>query len=600
VRNLGREIVVGAAVAVAVGAVSILAPVTGGSTIAVVLETAARTVAVAMPVAAGLYAWRRPPFERFGRLLVATGGGVLVVTLSLSDDAPAYSTGRVATWVAEAALLYLILSFPSGRLPERVDRYLATAAVLLVALLYLPTALVVERYPTPTLWVVCGSDCPGNAFMAAADEPRVVADVVYPVRELLTIALVAVIIGRLAQRLRGASRLRRRTLAPVFAVAIAWAVLLAAALALRRASPGSPLLDVAVWMLALTFPAIALAFLVGVVRWWAYVGASLRRLAARLRSPLAPEDLRLALAEAFDDPALRVFHRLAHRWMDADGRTVPPPVSGAGRSVTEIRNRDAVVAALVHDAALQDEPAFIDAAASYTGLTLEINRLTVNAESLVREAHESRARIAASADEERKRIERDLHDGAQQRLVTLRIRLGLVAEQLGGDATTRGALDELGSEVDAALDDVRSLARGTYPYILTEHGLDSALAVAAEEAPISATVVVQTQHRYPAEVENAVYFCCLEALQNVAKHAGAGAGVRVTVAERDDSLSFDVRDDGAGFDPAATPAGTGLTNIRDRVAAVGGRVAIDSEPGRGAQVSATIPLSPTATATHAP
>jgi signal transduction histidine kinase len=330
------------------------------------------------------------------------------------------------------------------------------------------------------------------------------------------------------------------------------------------------------------------------------VGASLRRLAARLRSPLAPEDLRLALAEAFDDPALRVFYRLAHRWMDADGRTAPPPVSGAGRSVTEIRNRDEVVAALVHDAALQDEPAFIDAAASYTGLTLEINRLTVNAESLVRVAHESRARLAASADEERKRIERDLHDGAQQRLVTLRIRLGLVAEQLGGDATTRGALRELGSEVDAALDDVRSLARGTYPYILTEHGLGPALAVAAEEAPISATVAVQTQKRYPAEVENAVYFCCLEALQNVAKHAGAGAAVRVTVADRDDSLSFDVRDDGAGFDPDAAPAGTGLTNIRDRVAAVGGRVAIDSEPGRGARVSATIPLTPTVTATQAP
>ena len=268
-RTFARELVVGTAAALALTAVSRLAPVTGGSSIAVVLQTAARTIAVTIPVAAGLYAWRRAPFERFGRLLVAMGAGVLVVTLSLSDESVAYSTGRVAIWVAEAGLIYLILSFPSGRLAEPVDRLLATAAVLLVALLYVPTALLVERYPTPTLWAVCGADCPGNAFMAVAHEPWVVEQLVQPVRELLTIGLFAAIIGRLAQRLRGASRLRRRTLAPVLAVAIAWALLLATALVARRAWPGSPLLDVAVWMLALTFPAIALGFLVGVVRWWA-------------------------------------------------------------------------------------------------------------------------------------------------------------------------------------------------------------------------------------------------------------------------------------------------------------------------------------------
>jgi signal transduction histidine kinase len=374
-------------------------------------------------------------------------------------------------------------------------------------------------------------------------------------------------------------------------VAIAWAFLLATALVARRAWPSSPLVDVLVWTVALTFPAIALGFLVGVVRWWAYVGVSLRRLAARLRTPLGPEELRLALAEAFDDPSLGVFYRLAGGWADADGRTVPAPASGSGRSVTEIRNTDEVVAALVYDAALQHERAFIDAAASYTGLTLEIQRLTVTSDSLVRDAHESRARIAASADQERRRIERDLHDGAQQRLVTLRIRLGLLAEQLRGDPTT-AVLDELGGEVDAALDDVRSLARGTYPYVLTEYGLGPALRIAAEDAPVSATVVVETPHRYPPEIENAVYFCCLEALQNVSKHAGEGAAVHVTVAERDEALTFDVSDNGSGFDPDDSPAGAGLTNIRDRVAAAGGRVTIESEPVQGTRVSATIPLNP--------
>ena len=149
------------------------------------LETVARAVAVGIPVAVGLVAWRRPPFERFGRLLVAMGGAVLAVTLSLSDDAVLYSTGRVVNWGVQAGLVYLILAFPSGRLVHRVDRALVTAAVLLVALLFLPTALLVEAYPTPAPWVSCGSDCPRNAFMAVADEPRVIEQLVSPASVLL-------------------------------------------------------------------------------------------------------------------------------------------------------------------------------------------------------------------------------------------------------------------------------------------------------------------------------------------------------------------------------------------------------------------------------
>jgi signal transduction histidine kinase len=597
VRGATRELIVGVGTALAVGAVSILAPVSGESSTAVGLETVARAAAVAVPVAVGLYAWRLPPFERFGRLLVAMGAGVLAATLSLSDEAVPYSAGRVAIWIVEAGLFCLTLSFPSGRLAARVDQALATAAVLLVALLYLPTALLVEHYPTPSLWVVCGADCPRNAFIAVAGEPRIVGELVNPARELLTIGLFAAIIGRLARRLRGTPRLRRRTLAPVLAVAIGWALVLATTLALRSAWPRSPAVHVAVWLLALTVPAMALAFLVGLARWWLYVGASLRRLATRLRSPLPPRELRGALAEAFDDPSMGIAYRLAGRWVDGEGQRVPAPAGGSGRSVTEIGDGDEIVAALMYDAALQHERAFIDAAASYTLLTLEIHRLAGNTESLVLEAHESRARIAASADDERRRIERDLHDGAQQRLVMLRIRLGLLAEQLAGDPRT-AVLEELASEVDAALDDVRSLAHGTYPYILTAHGLGAALAVAANDAPVSATVMADALRRYPAQIENAVYFCCLEALQNVSKHAGDPASVRVTLAERDASLCLDVEDDGSGFDPHAVPAGTGLTNIRDRVAAVGGRVTIESARGRGTRISATIPLTAAPEATQ--
>src|SRR4051794_17160377 len=171
-RSSRRELIVGIGAAVAIGVVSVLVSASAASSTTVVLETVARAIAVGLPVAVGLMAWRRPPFERFGRLLVATGAGVLAVTLSLSDDAVLYSTGRVVHWGVEAALVYLILAFPSGGLAQRVDRALATAAVLLVALLFLPTALLVDTYPTPAPWVSCASDCPRNAFMAVAGEAR--------------------------------------------------------------------------------------------------------------------------------------------------------------------------------------------------------------------------------------------------------------------------------------------------------------------------------------------------------------------------------------------------------------------------------------------
>src|SRR3954447_22228295 len=432
VRSSRRELMVGIGAAVAIGVVSVLVSASAASPTTVVLETVARAIAVGLRVAMGLMAWRRPPFERFGRLLVATGAGVLAVTLSLSDDAVLYSTGRVVNWGVEGGLVYLILAFPSGRLAQRVDRALATAAVLLVALLFLPTALLVETYPTPAPWVSCRSECPRNAFMAVAHEPRVIEQLVSPASVLMVIGLFVAIIARLADRVRRATRLSRRTLTPVLAVAMGWALAVGVALGVRMAWPGSALVEVVVWLIALTVPAMAVAFLIGLMRWWVYVGASLRRLAARLRSPLAPQELRNALADAFEDPSLEVVSRRAGGWVDDEGQALVPPAPGSGRCLTEVGNGDRIVGGLIHDAALRYEPAFSDAAGSCAALTLESHRLAADTDLLLRELHDSRARIAASADNERRRIERDIHDGAQQRLLSLRIRVNL-AERPGQD-----------------------------------------------------------------------------------------------------------------------------------------------------------------------
>ena len=200
----------------------------------------------------------------------------------------------------------------------------------------------------------------------------------------------------------------------------------------------------------------------------------------------------------------------------------------------------------------------------------------------------SRARIVAAADAERRRIERDLHDGAQQRLVALAVKLRLARESAGPEAARQ--LDALAADVEATLEEVRDLARGIYPPLLADGGLAEALPAAAGRAALPVRTEVAPNGRYPATIESAVYFCCLEALQNAAKHAGSEATATVRLSEEDGRLVFEVADDGAGFDPAEHPAGTGLTGMRDRVGALGGTLSVDAEPGRGTVVRGTLPL----------
>jgi len=204
---------------------------------------------------------------------------------------------------------------------------------------------------------------------------------------------------------------------------------------------------------------------------------------------------------------------------------------------------------------------------------------------------ESRARIQAAADHERRRIEHDLHDGAQQRLVTLRIKLELAAEQAADRGEGRAeTLRALGREVDEALDEVRSLARGIYPAPLAARGLVEALRAAALRAALPSSVLAAGIGRYAREIESAAYFCCLEAMQNADKHA-AGATAAVIELMDDGALTIEVRDDGGGFEVDGTASGVGFTSMRDRLAAVGGRLTIHSVPGRGTRVTVTIPIT---------
>jgi signal transduction histidine kinase len=270
---------------------------------------------------------------------------------------------------------------------------------------------------------------------------------------------------------------------------------------------------------------------------------------------------------------------------------VAVPRPGAGRWLSEVYDGDRLVAGIVHDEALREEHGFIDAATTYAVMTFDNQQLNTETAALLGEVKESRARIQATADEERRRIERDLHDGAQQRLVALRIKLELAAERLDdSDRENARLLRELGSEIDGALDEVRSLARGIYPSPLSDRGLAEALRSAALQAALPTTVLASgVRTRYPREIESAAYFCCLEALQNAGKHARGATAVVIELSDND-WLRFEVRDDGAGFDTDTAEPGVGLISMRDRIAAVQGELAIVSAGGRGTRIVGRIPL----------
>jgi signal transduction histidine kinase len=207
------------------------------------------------------------------------------------------------------------------------------------------------------------------------------------------------------------------------------------------------------------------------------------------------------------------------------------------------------------------------------------------------ELQASRARIQAAADDERRRIEKDLHDGAQHHLVAIAIKARLI-EQVASKDPGRAfqLLSQLPQDATAALDELRALAHGIYPPLLSSAGLGEALSAACRRAALPTKVDVDGVDRYPRDVESAVYFCCLEAMQNAGKHARNGASARVHVWKEGRELLFEVADDGGGFDMAQPARGAGLTNMRDRLAAVGGTMTVQSTVGTGTRVRGVVPL----------
>jgi signal transduction histidine kinase len=557
-------------------------------------EAVARGTMAAIPLAVALYACRHRAQARFGRLLLGFSGVWSLSLLASSSSAFVYSVGRVFGWIAVLSLACVMLAYPSGRLTTRFDRSLAAVAGAIVIILYLPTALLVERYPTPSPFASCDLRCPSNAFMVTSHEPAWIGGVLGPVRDLLVVGVLIMVAARLGHKIRGANTLVRRTLAPLLAAAVGWLVLMASTMIVRRIDPHSTTTDVLAWMLAIAIPGVAVAFVIGIVRWHAFVNAAAHHASAMVQRLPDPRDVRDALAAAFEDPELKLgrWARDAGGWVATDGRGLPGPADDSGRWLTEICDRDRRVAAIEHDATLRDEPAFVDTAVSLARIAFEGERLAATTTEMLRELQASRSRLLAAADSERRRIAQDLHDGAQQRLIALRIELELEAEKVERDNAAEAAtLREFGAEIEATLEDFRSMTRGIYPSVLSDRGLADALRAMALRSPIPTTVAVGELAGYPPEIATAVYFCCAEALQNVAKHAHGATGARITLGERNSTLRFSISDDGPGFKGDEVRLGAGMINMRDRLSVVGGDLTIRSSPGRGTRISGRVPLT---------
>jgi signal transduction histidine kinase len=327
---------------------------------------------------------------------------------------------------------------------------------------------------------------------------------------------------------------------------------------------------------------LPLGFLVALLQAELFAGAARGRLLEELLRRPTPQQWRDAVAVALDDGPLRIgfWDLAAERYREADGEQLAAPRPGSGRSTVEASRGGQPVAAMVIDDALAEDPELVRAATSATFLAVENGNL----EGQLRA---SQTRIGEVGAVERKRIERNLHDSAQQRLLALRINLELTSERLHGPEQLE--LQRLGAEVDHVLEDVRAAAGGVQPPGLVLHGVASTLRSLARSTTMPVAIEDRGFGRRSELVESTVFFCCAEALQNVTKHAGAGTSVTVCLSHSDGWVQFSVEDDGVGFAPHTVTRGRGLDNMTDRTSALGGTLALDSAAGKGTRVSGRLP-----------
>jgi signal transduction histidine kinase len=531
-------------------------------------------------IGSGLAAWRVRPDNRLGTVMVFTGFAWFASFLTNAQQALPFTVGTAVESVYLVGLAYLILSFPTGRLRGAIDRAVVWAGVALVTVVELVAMLLADRSS-----VVC-HDCPGN-LLAIGRNPGL-ANGLAQGQRIAGLVLSVFVLVRLVARWSRASTVQRRNVTPVF-----WAggmTLVALVVTVGNDVFGGPLGDAAkeIFFLALATLPVAVAVVLLQRR---LARAAVAVLVVELGERDIATDLKGALARALGDPSLDVAYWFpqAGRYVDGEGTPVELPPTESGRVCTVVERGGHPVAVLVHDPGLQENRELIDSVCAAAALTLENERLQAELRARLGDLQASRARLVDATEAERRRIERDLHDGTQQRLVSLAMSLGLLDTKLPGDPqAAKPIATEARAALAVALQELRELSQGIHPTVLTERGLGVALEELADRAALPAYVEVSVGERPCPAVEAAAYFVVSEALTNAAKHSHAGE-VRIAARDERDQLIVEVADDGIGG--AAPQGGSGLRGLTDRVEALGGRLMVSSPPGRGTSLRAEIPCA---------
>jgi signal transduction histidine kinase len=534
-----------------------------------------------------VYAQHSAMLARYGRVLAMATLVAVVSSLSASAGRFPSTMGLLASGLVPIVICALLLTYPSGRLRDRNDRLLLAVGggVLFTS----STALVVLgsiRFSNLAL-AHCAAGCPGVASLTLTG-PIANGLQVLAIAAMLCLAWGTV--ASLRHRARLMSLPLRRALAPVRVAALTYALWLSAWRISAHFAPGvATLLDDGVLFLAVLVP---LAVVIGGAWQRLYMGDALAEFVAALgQRPGA--DPQAVMAVTLRDPTLRLGYRPpgGRTYATIDGHPVDPGRAGPDQAVTWIERGHRRVACVVYDADLVDQESFIRAAGAAALMLQERAQLKADLRAYAAGLAASRNRLLKKADAERQSLERDLHDGVQQDLVALRIKIELAEEAMGDDpARSRQMLNAMAHHMDEVLETLRTLARGIYPALLERQGLDDALRSVARRSPLPISVDARTIGRYRRDIEAAVYFCCLEAMQNATKHAGRGAAISVRLAQEDGHLRFEVRDTGVGFDAGQTNGEHGVLNMRDRIEAVDGTLAIDSWSGGGTIVSGRVPV----------
>ncbi|MFL5871679.1 MAG: sensor histidine kinase [Solirubrobacterales bacterium] len=533
-------------------------------------------------VGVGLFAWDRRPDNRIGGLMVATAFAWFLAVYGNTQPALLFTVGNLFSNLFVATAIHLLLAFPTGRLESNFDRWLVRTAYVITGLGFVPVMLFFDP-------VAAGIANAPNNLLVISHHPGFVDDWMRGL-DVVGVLILSVVVVRLIGRWRAATPPMRRVISPVFLAGGLLMAMLGALLLTGLFHLSKQIESNGYYIALIPFSLVPYLFLASLVRARMLRGGAVGELVAAIGGDVRAEQLRDALARALNDPSLDLAYWLGEEegYVDARGRPVELPAGRSPRAAFDVRLDGRLVATLIHDPLLLDDPELIDAVGAAAALALAREHLEAELRAKVEQLRESRSRLLQVGLAERRRLERNLHDGAQQRLVSLALDLRLARAAIDDQEPDRAKelLDGAGAELDQALEELRELARGIHPAVLSDRGIDSAIEALAGRTPLPVEIDHKLGQRVSEPVELAAYFVVSEALTNVVKYASASrASIRL---ERENgSVRVEVADDGIGGADASR--GSGLRGLADRISVLGGKLEVASPPGEGTKVIARLP-----------